>query len=229
VRCALLVLPLLVLAAALPAPRSFAAAGCPPAGSPAPPGAASRPVADLDGDGVGDILWIGKWQAASGAMRRVVGVSTASGANSDVEISSASPMPLRALAIDARNDGGHQVLVSNGRSAPLYVFADCRLQTVVDSHYGRPFLFDLENLAGNGTGVGCSDLGDGRRLVALQALESGGSWTVRRTEVDLSGNRAATGRSDTLTATSAQDPVVTTAQTISCGDLTINQDGVQEP
>jgi hypothetical protein len=224
-----LVVPLLVTAVLLPAPRSFAAAVCAPTGSPAPPGAASRQVGDLDGDGVGDTLWIGKSQAANGATTRVVGVSTASGANSDVEISSASPMPLRALAIDAQNDGGHQVLVSNGRSAHLYVFADCRLQTVVDSHYGRPFLFDLENLAGNGTGVGGSDLGGGRRLVALQALESGGLWTVRRTEVDLTGNRAATGLSDTLTATSEQDPVVTTAQTISCGDVSINQDGVQEP
>ena len=216
-------------AVVLPAPRSLAAPGCPTAGSPAPPGAVSRQVGDLDGGGQPDTLWIGKSQAANGAMTRVVGVSTASGANSAVEISSASPMPLRALAIDAQDDGGHQVLVSNGRSAHLYVFTDCRLQTVVDSHYGRPFVFDLENLAGNGTGVGCSDLGDGRRLVALQALENGGSWTVRRTEVNLTGNRAATGRSDTLTATSAQDPVVTTAQTISCGDLTINQDGVQEP
>ncbi|OBI98181.1 hypothetical protein [Mycobacterium asiaticum] len=49
------------------------------------------------------------------------------------------------------------------------------------------------------------------------------------TEIDLNGTVASTGRSDTLTAASAQDPVVTSAQTISCGDLTINQDGVQEP
>jgi hypothetical protein len=141
---------------------------------------------------------------------------------------------MRALAIDAQDNGGHQVIVSDGRSAHVYAFADCRLQTVLDDRagQGRPFLFDLENLAGNGTGIGCSDLGDGRHLVGLQALENPantGQWTVRRTEIDLSGTQATTGRSDTLTATSAQDPVVTSAQTISCGDLTINQDGVQEP
>lgn len=209
------------------APRAVAAPGCPSGGNPPPPGATSRQVGDLDGDGLPDTLWVGKWQNASGAIARAVGISTASGANSDVEIESASPIPLRAMAVDVQD--GHQVIASLGRSAPLYSFTDCRLQPVVDGHYGWPFVFDMENLKGSGTGVGCSDLGDGRRLVALQALDNGGQWTVHRTEVDLNGIRAGTGRSDSLTATSAHDPVVATAQTISCGSLTINQDGVQEP
>lgn len=217
----LLVAPLAVAFLAVPAPRAVAAPGCVPGGSPAPPGAAERQVGDLDGDGSPDTLWV--------ATGRLVGVSTASGAKTQVQISTASPMPLHALAIDAQDDGNHQIVVSTGRNAHLYVFADCRLQAVVDNHYRRPFLFDLENLAGNGTGVGCSDLGDGRRLVGLQALQDAGQWTVRRTEIDLNATLASTGRSDTLTAASAQDPVVTSAQTISCGDLTINQDGVQEP
>jgi hypothetical protein len=34
---------------------------------------------------------------------------------------------------------------------------------------------------------------------------------------------------DTVTAASAQDPEVTFAQTISCGDLTVAKDGVQQP
>lgn len=227
----LLVVPLVAAACLSTAPHAFAAPGCAPGGAPAPPGAAERQVGDLDGDGLPDALWIGKIQAANGAMTRAVGISTASGANSDVQIASASPIPLRALAIDAQDNGGHQVIVSDGRSAHLYVFADCRLQTVLDDRagHGKPFLFDLENLAGNGTGIGCSDLGDGRHLVGLQALDNGGQWTVRRTEIDLNGIRATTGLSDTLTATSAEDSVVTSAQTISCGDLTINQDGVQEP
>jgi hypothetical protein len=138
-------------------------------------------------------------------------------------------MPLTALAVDARDDGGNQIIVSDGRSARLYTFAECRLQTVVDAHYGRPFVFDLQNLRDNGTGVGCSDLGDGRHLVGLQALNNDSQWTVRRTEIDLNGIVATTGRSDTVTASSAQDPAVTSAQTISCGDLTISKDGVQQP
>ena len=174
-------------------------------------------------------MWVGQFRDGDGHRNRVVGVSTASGANSDVQISSASPMPLTALAIDAQDNGGDQIIVSDGRSARLYSFAACRLQAVVD-RAGAPFVFDLQNLRDHGTGVGCSDLGNGRRLVGQQALQTDtGRWTVRRTEIDLNGTVATIGPSDTVTATSAQDPAVTSAQTISCGDLTIGQDGVQQP
>jgi hypothetical protein len=52
---------------------------------------------------------------------------------------------------------------------------------------------------------------------------------VRRTEINLDGTVASTGRSDTIAAISAQDAAVTSAETISCGDLTIGRDGVQQP
>ncbi|MBW0017552.1 MAG: hypothetical protein JO236_08420 [Mycobacterium sp.] len=224
----LLAAALAACASLIPAVRSSAAAGCAPGGTPPPSGAAQRQVGDLDGDGQPDTLWVGQLRTDDGAIKRLVGVTTASGANSDVRITTASPMPLSALAVDAQQDGQHQIIVSDGRGARLYVFADCRLQTAVDSQ-DVPFLFDLQNLRGHGTGVGCSDLGSGPRLVGLQALETRDQWTVRRTEIDLSGTLATIGRSDTLTATSAQDPVVTSAQTISCGDLTMSQDGVQQP
>ena len=143
-----LLVPMLVAAWAcvLPAARSFAAAGCTPGGTPAPPGAGMRlgvppacgGVGDLDGDGGPDTLWVRQFRDGNGRTDRVVGVTTASGANSDVQVLSASPMPLVALAIDAQNDGGNQIIVSNGRSARLYVFADCRLQSVVDNQ-GTPF------------------------------------------------------------------------------------------
>jgi hypothetical protein len=235
-RRVLLVVPLLVATClnVVPAARSFAAAGCAPGGAPPPADVGMRQVGDLDGDGLPDTLWVGQFRGADARTVRVVGVSTASGANSDQEVSSASPIPLAALAVDAQNDGGNQIIVSDGRSARLYTFADCRVQTVLDKQgsQGRPFLFDLQNLRDNGTGVGCSDLGPpamGRHLVALQASQNDGQWTVRRTEVDLNGIRATTGKSDTVSATSAQDPVVTSAETISCGDLTISKDGVQQP
>jgi hypothetical protein len=175
-------------------------------------------------------LWVGQFRDGNGRTDRVVGVTTASGDNSQVQVTSASPIPLAALAIDAQQDGQHQIIVSDGRSAHLYVFADCRLQTVADNQ-GAPFLFDLQNLRDHGTGVGCSDLGPpsvGRHLVGLQALNNG-QWTVRRTEIDLNGTLATIGQSDTVAAASAQDPAVTSAQTISCGDLTIAKDGVQQP
>jgi len=214
----------------VPAARSSATTGCPPGGT-APHGdVAQRQVGDLDWDGAPDTLWLGRFPDGSGHTEAIVGVTTASGANSAVQVSSASSMPLAAMAIDAQQDGQHQVIVSDSRIAHLYVFADCRLQTVVDNQ-GAPFLFDLHNLRDHGTGVGCTDLGPrsiGRHLVGLQALNDGGGWTIRRTEIDLNGTLATIGQSDTVTATSAQDPAVVTAQTITCGTLTISKDGVQQ-
>ena len=230
-RRVLLVCLLLTAGVSVPAGRSFAATGCAPGGAPPPAGASMRKVGDLDWDGQPDTLWIGQIRDGSGSTDRIAGVTTASGANSAVQVSSASPLPLSALAIDAQQDGQHQIIVSDGRGAHLYVFVDCRLQTAADNQ-GAPFVFDLQNLRDNGTGIGCSDLGPpsaGRHLVGLRALNNDGQWTVRRTEIDINGTLATIGQSDTVTATSAQDPAVVSAQTISCGDLTISKDGVQQP
>jgi hypothetical protein len=232
-RRALLSLLLATAFSGVPAAPSSASPGCPPGGTAPPADAARRQVGDLSSDGGPDTLWVGKFRsgAASGRTDRVVGVTTASGANSEVAISSASPIPLSALAVDAQQDGQHQIIVSDGRSARLYTFANCRIQTVSDNQ-GAPFVFDLENLRDHGTGVGCSDLGPpsvGRHLVGLQASNNAGLWTVHRTEVNVNGTLATVGQSDMVTATSPQDPAVTSAQTISCGDLTIGKDGVQQP
>jgi hypothetical protein len=227
----LVVATLLVAVLGVPPARSLAATGCAPGGAPPPAGASQRKVGDLDWDGQPDTLWVGQFRDAGGRTERVAGVTTASGDNSAVEILSASPIPLTALAIDAQQDGQHQIIVSDGRGAHLYAFADCHLQTVADNQ-GAPFLFDLQDLRENGTGIGCGNLGPpspGRHLVGLRASNNDGQWTVRRTEIDVNGTLATIGASDTVTATSAQDPAVVSAQTISCGDLTISKDGVQQP
>jgi hypothetical protein len=215
------------LATALVTAAPASASSCPAGGEPPPPRATQQQVDDLDGDGLPDALWIANVREDDDATHRFVGVSTASGAISNVQITTASPIPLRALAIGAQNDGRHQIIVSDGRGAYLYAFVDCRIQTIVDTH-GAPFVFDMRNLRDNGTGVGCADLGDGPKLVALQALLHNDQWTIRRTAIDLSGTVANVGRSDTVTAGSAQDPAVTAAQTITCDGLSIDQDGVQE-
>jgi hypothetical protein len=226
-------LSVLLLVAALltvPAARSSAAGGCAPTGAPPPADVTQRKVGDLDWDGRPDTLWVGQVRDGDGHIERVVGITTASGDNSQVQVTSASPIPLVALAVDAQQDGQHQIIVSDGRSAHLYVFANCRIQTVADNQ-GAPFLFDLQNLRDHGTGVGCGDLGPpsaGRHLVGLQAVDNG-QWTVRRTEIELNGTLATIGESDTVAVGSAQDPAVTSAQTISCGNLTIAKDGVQQP
>ncbi len=169
--------------------------------------------------GHGDMLWV----SHTGA----VGVTIPAGTGV-VQVDNAGPLPLQALLIDPQQNGQSQLIVSNGRGAHLYLVNGCDITHVIDQQ-GEPFMFDMQNLRGTGTGVGCSDLGDGRHLVALQAVQGPTGWTVRRTQIDFDGATAKPGRSDTVTVASAQDPAVTNAQTITCGDQTIAKDGVQQP
>jgi hypothetical protein len=192
-------------------PLAGAVGGCAPVRPPLD--AASTPLAN------GDMLWI----SANGT----IGITTPGGTGT-VEIANAGPLPLQALVIDAQQDGQRQLIVSNGRVAHLFFITACDITPIIGPD-GQPFLFDMQNLRGNGTGVGCVDFGDGRRLAGLQALPQGSGWEVRRTEISLNGTNATIGTSDTVTAASAQSPSVTEAQTISCGDRTISQDGVHQP
>ncbi len=160
----------------------------------------------------------------------VVGLTTPRG-YSEAEIHSASPLRRSALLVDAQQDGQHQIIVDTGRDAILYTVSGCRINPAVDQQ-GNEFRFDIGHRRGTGDGIGCSDLGDGRHLVALLQLrddQGNPLLAVRRTEIDLSGAWVTTGRSDTVTATSEQDPAWTTASEITCGDLTMAGDGVAAP
>jgi hypothetical protein len=204
-------------------PPAIAEMGCGSGGP--PPGAASEDVSNVFGQPA--TLWLSN---------RIVGISTAQGYG-EAEISSPSPIERRALLIDARQDGNHQIIVDAGREALLFTVSGCVVAEVIDEggaclslapcHPGIPFRFDMGHRAGNGDGIGCSDLGNGRHLVALLPKNDNGQWTVRRTEIDLNGATATIGRSDTVTATSGADPAWITAHTISCGDLTIAGNGLQ--
>jgi len=199
------------------APPTVAHAGCGPGGP--PPGAASRDVTDAYGQPA--TLWI---------TNTSVGIATAQGYG-EAEIHSPSPLQRSALLIDAQQDGNHQIIVDTGREAILYAVSGCAITPVVD-HHGESFRFDRGHRMGNGDGIGCSELGDGRRLVGLLQLRDEQDMpllTVRRTEIDLNGATATIGRSDIVTATSDQDPAWTTAGGISCGDLTMQRDGVRAP
>ena len=216
------------------APHAIADTGCGPGGP--PPGAASKDVSDVYGQPA--TLWL---------TNLVVGITTSQGYG-EAAIPSPSPIERRALLVDAQRDGNHQIIVDAGREAHLYAASGCTITPVIDQagaclswahcRPGMPFLFDMGHRAGNGDGIGCSDLGDGPHLVALLPKNDnahggahggaqGGQWTVRRTEVDVNGATATIGRSDTVTATSDQDPTWTTALTISCGDLTMDRDGLR--
>ena len=199
------------------APPAIADAGCGPGGP--PPRAASKDVSDTYGQPA--TLWI---------TNTIIGITTTRGYG-EAQIHSPSPTQRSALLIDAQQDGNHQIIVDTGREAILYTVSGCTITPVVDQQ-GASFRFDLGHRMGNGDGIGCSDLGDGRRLVGLlQLLDQQHKPTliVRRTEIDLNGATATIGRSDTVTGTSQQDPAWTTAANISCGDLTIARDGVEAP
>jgi hypothetical protein len=200
------------------APRAVAADDCDLVPGP-PPKAASRDVSAIFGQPA--TLWISD---------TVVGLTTPQGYG-QAEIHSPSPLQRSAMLIDAQQDGNHQIIVDTGREAILYAVSGCRISPAVDQR-GVQFRFDVGHRRALGDGIGCSDLGDGRRLVQLLQLRDDQDrplFAVRRTEIDLDGAWVSVGRSDTVTATSEQDPAWTTAADISCGDLTIARDGVAAP
>jgi hypothetical protein len=167
------------------------------------------------------VLWI---------TNTIVGIATAQGYG-EAEIRSPSPLQRSALLIDAQQDGNHQIIVDTGREAILYTVSGCAITPVVDEQ-GASFRFDLGHRMGKGDGLGCSDLGDGRHLIGLLQLrdeQDKALLAVRRTEIDLDGATATIGHSDAVIATSDRDSAWTTAGIISCGDLTMQRDGVQAP
>jgi len=200
------------------APHAVAEGNCGPDAGP-PPKSASKDVSDIYGQPA--TLWLSRY---------VVGITTPQGYGS-AKIVTASPMIPTAMLVDAQQDGNHQIIVDTGREAILYTLSGCSIKPTVDQQ-GDEFWFDVGHRHSRGDGVGCSDLGDGRRLVQLLQMRDDLDrplLTVRRTEVELDGDSVTTGRSDTVTATSEQDPAWTTAAGISCGDLTVARDGVVAP
>ena len=186
------------------APHASADANCTPGGP--PPGAATKDVSALYGQPA--TLWI------TGAFS--TGITTAAGTGSTT-VHTPSPMVQRALLIDAQQDGNHQLIVDTGRESNLYAASGCSVSTVVDRE-GEPFVFDEGHRRGNGDGVGCGDLGHGPHLVGYLDLEDRPGM-MRRTELDVDGTTASTGPSD----------VVPTTTDLSCGGLTMHNDGLEAP
>ena len=97
---------------------------------------------------------------------------------------------------------------------------------------GEQYTFD-KGFTGFGTGVGCTEVDGELHLAGLNAVsDDGTSFTVSRTFVDLdAGAQTATnGEEETVAQdAAADDPVVTTAQETTCGNLVAGQDGPLEP
>jgi hypothetical protein len=199
--------------------------GCTGTAPPVPEGAARGEVVDLDGDGRADEAWM----AADPDGTRRMGVVTAAGGGSVVTVESASPQPLTLLAVDADEAPPVELFVSDGRTAQLWAFADCAIAPVTNPE-GEQYLFDL-GFRGTGTGIGCRDTDEGRQLVGLNVLDDDGttvSWS--RTVIERDGLEAANGATDEGTFTHGDDDAaIDLLHDISCGDLTIDADGIRQP
>jgi hypothetical protein len=202
--------------------------GCAATGSGRPAGATTAPAIDVDGDGRDDTAWL---SGATGGERRF-GITTASGATFSTPFSSASPIAASALAFEPDGQLPAYALISDGRIGSLWLLADCRITAVVNVQ-GDPYTFDLGGFTGYGTGVGCIDAdGDGRRdLVGLLAESVDASTTrIKRTIIELDGARGSNGVSDEITAHSPHDDAeIESARSVSCGELTLDRNGVHEP
>lgn len=205
---------------------SAPAAGCTTPGSGAPAGAVSKQVDDLDGDGRPDVVWIAD---AQGDGQVSVGVTTAAGGSTAVAFDSASPVRRSVLVADADEQGPVELFFDDGRSVGLHAFVDCTIVPVEDQE-GAPYTFSL-GFTDHGTGVGCIDTPDGRRLAGLDRGEQVGStvpWTS--TVVDLDGTVATNGaEAEGSYTVPADDAEIALLSTVTCGDRTVDADGVSLP
>lgn len=196
--------------------------GCESGDDTIPDGAATGEIVDVDGDGEPDTVWMLDRDG-----RTTIGISTAAGGGSRIDHESASPIPRRVLVVDADEKPPVELIVSDGRGAALHAFVDWEIQPVLNPE-GEPYEFDLQNPRGDGTGIGGVETDDGRRLVGLQAGERG-EFTVKwsRTIIELDGLTAANGRTETGTYDLPdQQEEADLLDEITCGDLTMTDDGV---
>jgi len=195
-------------------------AGCPANGY-ALTGTNSAPTLDVDGDGAVDTAWIATQPTADGSVQ--FGVQTASGGVLTGNIQSASPIARSVLVADVTGEGELVALASDGRQALLYALSDCEIVPVQNAQ-GEQYAFDL-GFTGYGTGVGCVDVdGDGTRdLVGLQV--DGDGTGVTSTVVTLDGPRA-TNSDVSVSVADAGPAAVELARQVTCGDLSLDADGV---
>lgn len=193
------------------------AAGCAPTTATMPAGAVSRTTIDVDGDGVADTEWVTTTPSLQ------FGVTTASGATYSFSLNTASPAA-RVGFIARLNDHRIVALTDDNRSASVHFFVNCGWVTTKDSH-GAPFALDFNDLAGTGSGVGCSF----GYVVQFQATNSATGWKVTKRPLNLNstGSFASFGPATVVVANaSASDSRVKVAQALTCESVTVANGGV---
>ena len=207
-------------------PSAAPAAGCPPTpGTTAPASAVTASTIDVDGDGSPDTEWIAQLDAVTR-----FGVTTASGATFSYDVTSGSPIPRGGFV--ARLTPELVIsLLSDGRGAYLHTIENCAFVEPTDTR-GQPYTFDLQYLRGTGTGVGCVPSGNDLALVGYLAATANGTVTVKQTVIRLNaaGTIARNGAVTTVARNvPSTDPIVATANSVTCGGVTISSGGVSLP
>lgn len=190
--------------------------GCPSNGAVRPNDTYAAPIPDIDGDGLPD----SQWYAESSPFR--YGITTASGATFSVADGLAGPGQHSGWS--ARLSSGVVVTVlDDSRGATLHTIVGCEFVTPLDVT-GSAYTFDMHDLRGHGTGVGCRPGASGPELNGFQALErSDGTFDVTATQITVSadGRTARNGPRSESTGLSMDDPIVAEAQTSSCGAIPV--------
>ena len=200
------------------------AAGCATGDHSIPAGATTGTVIDVDGDGQPDTGWV-----AQDGGTVTVGVATSAGGGARREWDSASPVMRSILVVDADQQGPVEILADDGRSVQLWEFADCDIVDVQNIQ-GDPYVFSL-GFTDVGTGVGCVDIDGRQQLVGLDVTSDDGTtvqWS--RTVIQLDAGQARNGAKTTGTFTRpADDHAIDLLHRVTCGDRTIEDDGITLP
>lgn len=199
------------------APSASASAGCSNGTTTMPAGASVAQIGDVDGDGRPDT----EYYAPEAPQ---YGIRTAAGGVYPVQDQLAGPATHSGWTAALDASPGFVTVLSDGRAANLFVFADCRwIRTKgVD---GKGYTFGLNGFSEAGTGVACNDRNGGVLLEGvLAAKRANGRFDIRWTQIDISGDGALAENGPTETRWSdlaASDPRVRAANESRCGDAPI--------
>ncbi|KGJ72268.1 hypothetical protein GY21_16565 [Cryobacterium roopkundense] len=190
--------------------------GCPSNDTDRPDDTYAAKIPDVDGDGRAD----SQWYAETSPFR--YGITTASGATFSVADGLAGPGQHSGWSAQLSN-GVIVTVLDDSRGASLHTIVACEFVTPLDVT-GSPYRFDMQDLRGNGTGVGCVPGASGVELNGFKAVErADGTFDVTSTQINVAvdGQTAANGIRSTASGLSASDPAVLAAQTSSCGSIPV--------
>ncbi|MCU1446906.1 hypothetical protein [Cryobacterium sp.] len=207
-------------AAATSAPTASATTepqGCPATEGSVPEGAVTAEIADVDGDGKNDTEWY-----SEATVPFVYGITTASGATIALPDNLAGANSHSGWTAQLHN-GVVVTVLDDGRGAVLHALVDCDFVTPIGVD-ARPYTFDMQNLRGFGTGVGCLEMEGGLELNGLQVSENrDDTYALMSTGITVStdGLTAMNGYTAVESALPSDDRRVALAHSSTCADTPV--------